>query len=63
VYLIRRDGQLQIETDRHLGGLFPLDTWLSLLRDAGFRVAQLEFDEDDTPMFACVKPTEEVPTC
>ncbi|MBU0493991.1 MAG: class I SAM-dependent methyltransferase [Chloroflexi bacterium] len=63
VYLIRRGGQLQVETDRHLSGLFPLDTWLRLLRDVGFQVAQLEFDEDNVPMFACVKPFEEVPKC
>ncbi len=38
VYLIRRGGDLGIETDRHLCGLFPFQTWLSLLRDVGFEV-------------------------
>jgi SAM-dependent methyltransferase len=56
VYLIRRGGQLQIETDRHLGGLFSLETWLELLREVGFEVEQIEFDEENIPMFACVKP-------
>jgi SAM-dependent methyltransferase len=55
VYLIRRGGQLQIETDRHLDGLFSLETWLELLREVGFEVEQIEFDEEKIPMFACVK--------
>ncbi len=53
VYLIRRDGKLQIETDRHLGGLFPLQTWEALLRQAGFKVALTETNEGACPFFIC----------
>jgi SAM-dependent methyltransferase len=56
VYLIRRDGRLQIETDHHLGGLFPVATWLRLLGETGFEVAQLTFDDEESiPMFVGVK--------
>ena len=56
VYLIRQGSQLEVETDRHLGGIFGLETWLDLLRKAGFNVEQTEFDEDGIPMFVCIKP-------
>jgi len=57
IYLIRRDGRLQIETDHHLGGLFPVATWLRLLGETGFKVTQLEFDDEESiPMFVGVKP-------
>jgi len=57
VYLIRHGGRLEVETDRHLGGLFPMATWLRLLGEAGFQVAQLAFgDEQSIPMFVGVKP-------
>jgi ubiquinone/menaquinone biosynthesis C-methylase UbiE len=56
VYLIRRGGQLEIETDRHLGGIFKLETWPALLREVGFGVQQMELDEEGIPMFVCIKP-------
>jgi SAM-dependent methyltransferase len=57
VYLIRRGGRLQVETDRHLGGLFPVATWLRLLGEAGFQVTQLAFDDEESiPLFVGVKP-------
>jgi len=57
VYLIRRGGRLQIETDRHLGGLFPVATWVRLLGEAGFQVTQLAFDDEESmPWFSGVKP-------
>ncbi len=40
VYLVRRRGKLQMFTERHTLGLFPLATWLSLLNDAGLEVKQ-----------------------
>ncbi len=55
VYLIRREGKLQIETDRHLGGIFPLRTWLDLLCDVGFQVTLAETSEDASPLFVCRK--------
>lgn len=44
IYLIRRSGKLEIHTDRHELGLFPLATWLHLLRDRGFTVRQVRLD-------------------
>jgi len=38
VYLIRQRGELTIETDCHLLGLFPMQTWLDEMADAGFKV-------------------------
>ena len=35
IFIIDRDGQVQVETDRHVGGLFPMATWLGLLAEAG----------------------------
>ena len=57
VYLIRRGGRLQIETDRHLWGIFEVETWLRLLREVGFDVTHVpgEMPQDPTT-FVCVKP-------
>lgn len=38
IYLIRRQGELEIYTDRHVLGLFKLQTWLDLLKKAGFDI-------------------------
>jgi SAM-dependent methyltransferase len=57
IYLIRRGGRLEIETDRHLSGIFPLETWHRLLQAIGFEVLRTQLDdEDQIPMFVCVKP-------
>ncbi|RPH94812.1 methyltransferase domain-containing protein [candidate division KSB1 bacterium] len=37
LFLIRRDGKLSMETDRHLCGLFPLQTWINALAETGFQ--------------------------
>ena len=42
-YLWSQDGSLRVEEDRHTTGLFPLDTWLQLMREAGFSVEQKSF--------------------
>ncbi len=42
IYLIRRRNELTIETDRHLAGIFPKETWLKLLRETGFSVKILD---------------------
>ena len=34
---------MRVEEDRHTTGLFPLDTWLRLMREAGFSVEQKSF--------------------
>jgi SAM-dependent methyltransferase len=45
VYLIRRKGKLEIYTDHHICGIFKLDTWLDLLKVAGFDyVTQINMD-------------------
>ena len=36
LYLIRTREGLSVEQDRHVMGLFPLQTWLDLMREAGF---------------------------
>ncbi len=38
VYIIRKDGELEVETDRHVTGLFPLTRWQELLSQEGFEV-------------------------
>ena len=61
IYLIRRAGDLTIETDSHLLGLFPLKTWLELLAQVGFEVRQKASAVQDqlgraTPILIGVKP-------
>lgn len=57
LYLIRDHGHLRIETDHWTMGLFPLDTWRRVLREAGFEVHEGQYDtgEDEYTVFACVK--------
>jgi ubiquinone/menaquinone biosynthesis C-methylase UbiE len=57
VYLIRRAGQLEVETDRHLGGIFELETWTRLLHDAGFSVHLSRLDESHIHWFICTRHT------
>ena len=38
VYVIKKGGRVQVETDRHVTGLFPLGTWHRLMAEAGFEV-------------------------
>ncbi len=45
VYLVRREGKLEIYTDRHILGLFKLQTWLDLLKKVGFEtINQISMD-------------------
>ncbi len=46
-YLIRENGQLRVEQDHHLTGLFPLETWLRLLAEVGFRTEQWPYPVND----------------
>ena len=57
VYLIRRAGDLEIQTDRHLAGLFPRDTWLRLLAEVGFSVRPVHLPGCEAPMFVAIKPS------
>jgi SAM-dependent methyltransferase len=61
VHLIRRGGRLTIETDRHICGLFPLETWVEQLRATGFDVTQvrsgpLDADGTSLPVLVSAKP-------
>jgi SAM-dependent methyltransferase len=44
IYLIRVGGKLEIHNDRHLCGIFKLETWLELLKEIGFKVIQNKFE-------------------
>jgi SAM-dependent methyltransferase len=57
LYLIREDGNLRIETDHWTMGIFSLDTWRRVLRDAGLEVHEGRYQagEDEYTVFACVK--------
>jgi len=53
LFLITRGGELEAHTDRHTNGLFPLETWGRLLREAGFEVE--ETDVEGVPTFVGVR--------
>jgi len=58
VMLIRRNGELSIETDCHTLGLFPRQTWLDILRDVGFGAYEETYTDEDGkkyPVFVGVK--------
>ena len=48
-YLIRENGELRIEQDRHVFGLFPRETWRRLIDQAGLEVEILPVDLTDDP--------------
>ncbi len=62
IYLIRRNKKLTIYTDRHLGGIFKLSTWLKALREVGFKVKVSKFTHSQFPKgkffpeLICLKP-------
>lgn len=61
VYLIRRSNELTIETDRHLAGIFPRETWLALLRETGFDVKVLDIPVlKGIPLLVCTKSSQHV---
>ncbi len=66
VYLVRKKGELEIYTDRHVGGLFKLELWMDLFEEFGFEVKVERLNklyepyilgEGELPlmMFACIK--------
>ena len=57
LYLIRQAGQLRIESDRHILGLFSLVDWRELLRIAGFTLHEEKDTEFERlpPIFVCLK--------
>jgi len=62
IYLIRVGGKLEIHSDRHLCGVFKLETWLKLLKEVGFKVIQNKFEHstfikgESHPILICIKP-------
>jgi SAM-dependent methyltransferase len=62
IYLIRVGGKLEVHTDRHLCGIFKLETWLKLLKAIGFKVKQMKFkyspfiEGESYPVLICIKP-------
>lgn len=42
IYLIRRSGKLEIHTDRHIIGLYALETWREFLSEVGLEFAQIK---------------------
>lgn len=56
VYLVRKAGKLTIELDLHLAGIFPEDTWIRLMREAGFNVKQEIFTDEGFPFFISIRP-------
>lgn len=55
IYLVRRDGELEVETDVHQQGLFEQKIWIRLLRDAGFEVETTESRSGKYIMYLCIK--------
>lgn len=62
IYLIRRHGNLEIYTDHHICGIFPLKTWIDLLTETGFKVKQMKVEHSTFaegefyPLLICTKP-------
>lgn len=61
IYLIRVGGKLEVYTDRHLCGIFKLETWIELLKVTGFEVKQAKFthstfaEGESYPVLICIK--------
>jgi SAM-dependent methyltransferase len=47
-YLLReKNGEVRVEHDRHIEGLFGRDQWLGLLAEAGFQAKSVPFDHSE----------------
>ena len=46
-YLLRSDGGVRVEHDRHVEGLFPRADWIRLLSNAGFQAVSVPFEHSD----------------
>ena len=47
-FIPQEDGSVAVEEDRHRHGLFPLETWLLTMRDAGFESGTRRYPADIT---------------
>lgn len=54
LYFLREKGNLRIEQDRHITGLFPKATWIDHMTDCGFKVEEYPFPFGDDPRQACL---------
>ncbi len=45
-YVPQGDGSVKVEEDRHRHGIFPLQTWLLAMRDAGFEAGTHRYSAD-----------------
>jgi hypothetical protein len=57
--VICQGDHLSVEIDRHLGGLFTVNTYRTLLIQVGLEVTETIFKTYDVPMFVCVKKGKE----
>jgi SAM-dependent methyltransferase len=58
-YLLREGEHVRVESDRHVCGAFPRQTWLEGLEETGFEVEEVTPDYDDPSgqvIFACRRP-------
>ena len=55
-YLLSESGEVRIEHDHHIFGLFPEDTWVSLITEAGFQPQSLTEPSTQMHVFIGVKP-------
>ena len=56
VFFINEGGEVRVEVDRHVTGLFPISTWERLLDAAGFTAEKVDypFSEQGRPTFLWV---------
>lgn len=51
VYLIRKGGTGQVEPDKHVCGIFSVETWVKLMTDAGFTdISKTSEESPDFPL-------------
>ncbi len=55
IYIIRQNGRLTIEADRHTAGIFSLQTWHRLFKETGFQTNEHRFEADSNPYFIGLK--------
>jgi hypothetical protein len=54
VFLVRRGADVEVVVDRHVVGLFPVATWLSLLDESGFDVERRPYPVQQDGHEACL---------
>ena len=42
-YVIKEQGKLRVEQDRHISGIFPKSTWLRLMSDSGYIAEEVHY--------------------